>query len=116
MGLRVRLAKIVGLRAALAFGIVTLLSAGLLASINVASRHALKLYIEDQLSRLSWDVALYQTTEFSMSREVLPKLGAVNGVERVESLTFLRAKPPPEAILEVDRKPLTSPWVSLLAA
>jgi hypothetical protein len=113
---RVRLAKIVGLRAALAFGIVTLLSAGLLASINVASRHALKLYIEDQLSRLSWDVALYQTTEFSMSREVSPKLGAVNGVERVESLTFLRAKPPPEAILEVDRKPLASPWVSLLAA
>lgn len=113
---RVRLAKIVGGRAALAFGIVTLLSAGLLASVNLASRHALKLYIEDQLSRLSWDVALYQTTEFSMSREVSPKLRAVSGVERFESLTFLRAKPPPEAVLEVDRKPLASPWVSLLSA
>jgi hypothetical protein len=116
MGIRVRLAKILGRRAAVAFGIVTLLSAGLLASINLASRHALKLYIEDQLSRLAWDVALYQTTEFSTSREVSPILRAVNGVERVESLTFLRAKPPPEAILEIDRRPLASPWVSILSA
>src|SRR5258706_2136482 len=116
MIIRVRLAKILGKRAALAFGIVTLLIAGLLASINLASRHALKLYIEDQLSRLSWDVALYQTSEFTLSKEVSPRLGAVAGVERVESLTFLRSKPPPEAALQVDRKPLASPWVSILAA
>ncbi|HWP23103.1 MAG TPA: FtsX-like permease family protein, partial [Candidatus Binatia bacterium] len=32
------------------------------------------------------------------------------------SLSFLRSKPPPEAILMVDGKPLASPWVSLLAA
>ncbi len=114
--IRGRLAKILGLRAALAFGVVTLLSAGLLAAINLASRRALKLYIEDQLSRLAWDVALYQTTEFSLSSEVSPKLRAVKGVERVESLTFLRAKPPPEAILEVDGKPLASPWLSILSA
>src|SRR5258706_515900 len=116
MIIRVRLAKILGKRAALAFGIVTLLIAGLLASINLASRHALKLYIEDQLSRLSWDVALYQTSEFTLSKEVSPRLGAVAGVERVESLTFLRSKPPPEAALQVDRKPLASPWVSIPAA
>jgi len=83
--IRLRLAKILGQRAFLAFGAVTLLTAGLLASINLASRHALKLYIEDQLSRLAWDVALYQTSEFSLSAEVSPKLRAVSGVERVES-------------------------------
>ncbi len=114
--IRLRLARILGGRAALAFGVVTLLTAGLLAAINLASRHALKLYIEDQLSRLSWDVALYQTTEFSLSKEVTPKLKGVDGIERVESLTFLRAKPPPEAILQVDGKPLAAPWVSILSA
>src|ERR1051325_9444461 len=116
MSIKFHLAKILGRRAALAFGVVTLLIAGLLAAINVASRHALKLYIEDQLSRLSWDVALYQTTEFAASKEVTPRLRGVAGVERVETLTFLRSKPPPEAALQVDRKPLASPWVSILAA
>lgn len=114
--IRVRLAKILGQRAFVAFGIVTLLTAGLLAAIHLASRHALKLYIEDQLSRLAWDVALYQTSEFSLSKEVSPKLRAVSGVDRVESLTFLRTKPPPEAVLEVDGKPMASPWISLLSA
>ncbi|MGH7834958.1 MAG: hypothetical protein ACREQK_15045, partial [Candidatus Binatia bacterium] len=114
--MRVRLAKILGRRAFLAFGVVTLLTAGLLAAIHLASRYALKLYVEDQLSRLAWDVALYQTSEFSLSKEVSPKLRAVRGVERVESLSFLRTKPPPEAILMVDGKPLASPWVSVLSA
>ncbi|HWH79347.1 MAG TPA: hypothetical protein VNT76_18330, partial [Candidatus Binatus sp.] len=114
--LRVRLAQILGKRAFLAFGIVTLLVAGLLAAINLASHYALKLYIEDQLSRLSWDIALYQTTDFTISAEVTPKLKKIAGIQRVESLSFLRSKPPPEAILMVDGQPLASPWVSLLSA
>ncbi|MBI4489494.1 MAG: ABC transporter permease [Deltaproteobacteria bacterium] len=114
--IRARLAKILGRRAFFAFGVVTLLTAGLLAAINLASRHALKLYIEDQLSRLQWDVALYQTSEFSLSAEVSPRLRSVSGVERVESLAFLRTKPPPEAVIEVDGKPMASPWISILSA
>ncbi len=114
--LRVRLAQILGRRAFLAFGIVTLLVAGLLAAINLASHYALKLYIEDQLSRLAWDIALYQTTDFTLSAEVTPELKKIAGIERVESLSFLRSKPPPEAILMVDGQPLASPWVSILSA
>jgi len=114
--LHVRLARILGKRAFFAFGIVTLLVAGLLAAINLASHYALKLYIEDQLSRLSWDIALYQTTDFSISAEVSPALRKITGIQRVESLSFLRSKPPPEAILMVDGKPLASPWVSVLSA
>ncbi len=114
--LHVRLAQILGKRAFFAFGIVTLLVAGLLAAINLASHYALKLYIEDQLSRLSWDIALYQTTDFSISAEVSPELRKITGIQRVESLSFLRSKPPPEAILMVDGKPLASPWVSVLSA
>ena len=116
IGLRVRLAQILGKRAFFAFGIVTLLVASLLAAINLASHYALKLYIEDQLSRLSWDIALYQTTDFSISAEVSPELRNIAGIQRVESLSFLRSKPPPEAILMVDGKPLASPWVSVLSA
>ena len=114
--LLVRLAKILGKRAFLAFAIVTMLVAGLLAAINLASHYALKLYIEDQLSRLSWDIALYQTTDFSISAEVTPALKKITGIQRVESLTFLRSKPPPEAILMIDGQPLASPWVSILSA
>lgn len=114
--LHLRLAQILGKRAFLAFGIVTLLVAGLLAAINLASHYALKLYVEDQLSRLSWDIALYQTTDFSISAEVAPELRKIAGIQRIESLSFLRSKPPPEAILMVDGKPLASPWVSLLSA
>jgi hypothetical protein len=114
--LRRRLAQILGKHAFFAFGIVTLLVAGLLAAINLASHYALKLYVEDQLSRLSWDIALYQTTDFSVSAEVSPLLRQIAGVQRVENLTFLRSKPPPEAILMVDGKPLASPWVSILSA
>jgi hypothetical protein len=114
--IRIRLAQILGKRAFLAFGVVTLLVAGLLAAINLASHHALKLYIEDQLSRLAWDIALYQTSDFTISAEVAPKLREIKGVTRVESLSFLRSKPPPEAILMVDGKPLASPWVSILSA
>ena len=111
IGLRVRFAQILGKRAFFAFGIVTLLVASLLAAINLASHYALKLYIEDQLSRLSWDIALYQTTDFSISAEVSPALRNIAGIQRVESLSFLRSKPPPEAILMVEGKPLASPWV-----
>jgi hypothetical protein len=114
--LRIHFAQILGKRAFFAFGIVTLLVAGLLAAINLASHHALKLYIEDQLSRLPWDMALYQTSDFTLSPEVAPKLREIKGVTRVESLSLLRSKPPPEAILMVDGKPLASPWVSILSA
>jgi len=81
--IRIRLAQILGKRAFLAFGVVTLLVAGLLAAINLASHHALKLYIEDQLSRLAWDIALYQTSDFTISAEVAPKLCEIKGVTRV---------------------------------
>src|SRR4029077_3256523 len=90
--------------------------AGLLAAINLASHHALKLYIEDQLSRLPWDIALYQTSDFTISADVTPTLRGINGITRGEILSFLHSKPPPEAILMVDGKPLASPWVSILSA
>lgn len=50
----VRIARILGTRAFWVGGSVTLLVVTLLATINLSSRHALKLYIEDQINRLPW--------------------------------------------------------------
>ncbi len=113
-----RLIAILGKRAFLSFGLVTFLVAGLLAGVNITSRHALKLYVEDQLRRTPWDLALYQTGGFSSSEDVPERIRAVDGVADVESLAFLRARFPEgaEVISEVDGKPLATPWLCMLTA
>ena len=44
-----RLLGILGRRTTLAFGLVTLLVGALLATVNMTSRYALKVYVDDQL-------------------------------------------------------------------
>ena len=55
-----RLLGILGRRAFLTFGLVTFLVGALLATVNITSRYALKLYVDDQLRRIPWDLAVYQ--------------------------------------------------------
>ncbi len=111
-----RLAKILGKRSFLVCGLVTLLIVTLLATINLSSRYALKLYIEDQINRLPWDVAIYQISEFPTSPEVAKELKSVKGIERGERLSFLRAMIPQTVLPEVDGKPMRTTWLSVLAA
>lgn len=118
MSITGRLLRILGRRAFVTFGLVTFLVGALLATVNLTSRYALKVYVEDQLSRIPWDLAIYQRGGIT-GREQLPAaVGDVQGVTDVESLVFLRARFPEggEVVSEVDGKPLTSPWMSLLAA
>ena len=118
MSITSRLLRILGRRAFVTFGLVTFLVGALLATVNLTSRYALKVYVEDQLSRIPWDVAIYQRGGIT-GREKLPDAVAqVDGVTDVESLVFLRARFPEggEVMSEVDGKPLTAPWMSLLAA
>jgi hypothetical protein len=118
MSITSRLLRILGRRAFVTFGLVTFLVGALLATVNLTSRYALKVYVEDQLSRIPWDVAIYQRGGIT-GREKLPQAVAqVDGVTDVESLVFLRARFPEggEVMSEVDGKPLTAPWMSLLAA
>ena len=61
-----RLLAILGRRTMLTFGLVTFLVGALLATVNITSRYALKVYVDDQLKRIPWDLAVYQQ-------------GAVNG-------------------------------------
>jgi ABC-type lipoprotein release transport system permease subunit len=113
------LLPILGVRPALTFGGVTFLVAALLATVNLTSRYALKLYVEDQLRRIRWDLAVYQKGAPGATIDRLPDaLRHVPSVRQVETLAFLRAEFPPdgEVVSRVDGQQLAIPWVSLLAA
>ncbi len=113
-----RLVRVLGVRAGLTFGVVTLLVSALLATVNITSRHALKLYVEDQLRRIPWDLAAYQRAAEGDINAIKARLQKIDGLERVESMAFLRARFPDtgDVAIEVGGKPLTTPWLSLLAA
>lgn len=116
--MRRRLLRIVGRRAALGFGVVTGLVAATLATVGLTSRYALKAYVEDQLRRIPWDVAVYRQDAGGDVAGLADAARRVPGIARVETLAFLRARlaeTSPVAI-EVDGRPLATPWLSLLAA
>src|SRR5262249_7002818 len=113
-----RLLGILGRRAFLTFGLVTFLVGALLATVNITSRYALKLYVDDQLRRIPWDLAVYQHGAVGNDRSLPAHIARTKGVTRVESLAFLRARFPEGGEVEarVDRTPFTTPWLCLLAA
>ena len=113
-----RLLAILGRRTILAFGLVTFLVGALLATVHVTSRYALKTYVDDQLRRIPWDLAVYQQGAVNGDRTLQQYVLRTPGVTRVESLAFLRARFPEggEVEAQVDRKPFTTPWLCLLAA
>jgi hypothetical protein len=114
-----RLLPIIGFRPALMFGGVTFLVAALLALVNLTSRYALKLYVEDQLRRIPWDLAVYQKGSPGDTPLKLPAaLRQVSGVRQIETLAFLRAEFPRDGavIAQVDGQRILTPWVSVLAA
>lgn len=116
-GLTRRLIEILGKRAFVSFGLVTFLVAALLATVNITSRYAIKSYVDDQLARIHWDVAVYQTNGFRSAVELPAQIRSVEGVQRVETLAFLRARLPEGDVgMEVDGKPLGTPWLSILGA
>src|SRR5947207_300701 len=113
-----RLLRILGRRTMLTFGLVTFLVGALLATVNMTSRYALKVYVDDQLRRIPWDLAIYQQGAVGTDRSLRAHIAGTRGVTRVESMAFLRARFPEGGDVEaqVDRKPFTTPWLCLLAA
>ncbi len=109
---------VLGKRTFWSFAVVTFLMAGLLATVNLASRYALKLYIDDQLERTPWDISISQIGSTDLANEVLlDGIRRVDGVTQIENLALLRAKlPETDASTTVDGKPLTTPWLCLVAA
>jgi hypothetical protein len=113
-----RLFHILGKRAFFTFGFVAFLVGVLLAAIDLTSRHALKRYVEYQLARIPWDVALYQKGPSGGEESLKAFVGRTPGITHVESLAFLRARFPEggEVQPRVDGTPFNTPWLSVLAA
>src|SRR5262245_41090533 len=113
-----RLLAILGRRTILTFGLVTFLVGALLATVHITSRYALKVYVDDQLRRSPWDLAVYQQGAVNGDHTLQAHVARAPGVTRVESLAFLRARFPESGEVEaqVDRKPFTTPWLCVLAA
>ena len=112
-----RLLSIIGRRAFLTFATVTFLVGALLAAVNITSRYAIKRYVDDQLGRIAWDLAVYQTEGYDADLDLPKRLAATEGVSRVESLAFLRANPPfGQMGFEIDGQTASTPWISILAA
>src|ERR1043166_2234527 len=117
MLLVIRLIKMLGRSVFLSFAMVTFLVAELLATVNVTSRYALKQYVDDQLGRIRWDFALYQTTGSLDDGVLTNEIRSVKGIERVESLAFLRGQISDDEVqAEVDGNRITTPWICALAA
>src|SRR5260221_5979050 len=113
-----RLLAILGRRTMLTFGLVTFMVGALVATVNITSRYALKVYVDDQLKRIPWDLAVYQQGAVNGDRTLQDFVAKTPGVTKVESLAFLRARFPEggEVEAQVDNKPFTTPWLCVLAA
>ena len=113
-----RLLAILGRRTMLTFGLVTFMVGALLATVNITSRYALKVYVDDQLKRIPWDLAVYQSGAVNGDRSLHDYVARTPGVTKVESMAFLRARFPAEGEVEaqIDNKPFSTPWLCLLAA
>jgi FtsX-like permease family protein len=113
-----RLLAILGRRTMLTFGLVTFLVGALLATVNITSRYALKVYVDEQLKRIPWDLAVYQMGAVNGDRTLQGYVARTPGITKVESMAFLRARFPEggEVEAQVDRKPFTTPWLCVLAA
>ena len=108
-------AGIQGRRPFVFFGAVTLVVVFLLAALQIASRYALKEYVEDQLARMAWDISVYQVSELPLASEVRRSIANVGHVTETQNIFFLRTAVPTTTVAYVDGQPLRSPWLSLLA-
>lgn len=113
-----RLMRVLGARVFWSFALVTFLMAALLASVNMASRFALKDYVASQLEQTPWDFTVFETGGTGVQNlSAIDRVRSVEGVEQVESLALLRAKLPPNmSKILVDGKPFQTPWLTLIAA
>jgi len=108
--------RVVGRPVFQTFCLVSFLVVFLLAAVNVTSRHAMQLYVDDQVKRVPWDVSVYQTADVPQAGEVHDAIAATKGVAQAERLYFLRAIPPYSVMPVIDGQQLRTPWLSILTA
>jgi hypothetical protein len=82
--------------------------------VNIASRFALKKYVEDQLDRIEWDISGYQSGDVFAIPEVSTALRTTEGISEHNNLIFLRNSLTSEDVAYIDGEPIRMPWLSLL--
>ena len=107
---------VIGKRVFLTFCLVSFLVVFLLAAVNVTSRRAMQLYVDDQVKRVPWDVSVYQTADVPQAGEVHDNVAKTRGVAQSERLYFLRSIPPFSVMPVIDGQQLRTPWLSILTA
>jgi hypothetical protein len=110
------LVRILGKRTFVVFLLVTFLVVAILAAVNIASRYALKEYVEDQLTRIAWDITAYQSGDIAATRDVSAALGQTEGIIAANELLFLRNSLTTEDVAYIDGEPIRLPWLSLLTS
>jgi hypothetical protein len=109
------LTGILGRRTFVAFTCVTLVVVFLLSAIQIASRYALKQYVEDQLTRVSWDVSVYQPSDLAQAEKTRKQIAGIEHVTETQNIFFLRTSVPPTTVAYIDGQPMRSPWLSMLS-
>jgi hypothetical protein len=109
------LTRILGRRAFIAFAAVTLVVVFLLSAIQIASRYALKQYVEDQLTRVSWDISVYQPSDLALAEQTRQQIAAIPHIVETQNIFFLRTSVPPTTVAYIDQQPMRSPWLSMLS-
>ncbi|MEE8160940.1 MAG: hypothetical protein V3T61_04810, partial [Acidobacteriota bacterium] len=109
-------ARVLGKRTFLLFGFFTFLCVAVIGATYVTSRYALKIYVEDQLARISWDVALYQSRAIPKAPEFLKTLRQLPQVTKAESLVFLRTRLPEGLKVEAGGAAVVVPWYVVLSS
>ena len=109
------LTRILGRRAFIAFAAVTLVVVFLLSAIQIASRYALKQYVEDQLARVSWDISMYQSSDLALAEQTRQQIAKVEHVTETQNIFFLRTSVPATTVAYIDGQPMRSPWLSMLS-
>ncbi|MBI4444907.1 MAG: hypothetical protein HY645_03265 [Acidobacteria bacterium] len=103
-------------RTFLAFGLFAFLCVAVISATYVASRYALKRYVEDQLERITWDLSFHQMREIPSAPELLAQVRSLPNVIDAQSMAFLRTRMPPGLEARAGHEPVLMPWFVVLAA
>src|SRR5712675_1050324 len=105
--------RVFGRRIGILFGGISLLSAGVLASLYLIASYAVQAYVGEQLGRIPWDVIVGQRDAARNYPDFQSHLRSIPGVKRVEAFGFLRVINGVGVQLQIDGQPLPVRWIAI---
>jgi hypothetical protein len=107
--------QVFGKQVALLFGGVCFLSVAVLSTLYLTSSYALKLYVEEQIGKLPWDVYALQRSQMATYAHFQQEYRSKPGIVSVEALGFVRIQRGNGRIgFEIDGVPLPARWIGVI--